>query len=224
MRISPLLSKLVSNLSEKNYEQTLSDYRFWTKIGATHGWISDAQLENDIKANMNPGLVDPQWASLIHPTSRLLPKFITDVEPNRGSSTHNRLCRSTLEDFFADVLDRNSRPFGTRDQQRFYTNATFLAHWVNLGYPSAEDVRDHILQSLILRRPVPPPTLGSLLVLLKIAGATFAAYANPSAMDSCLTILKSTDSSDQILSKYTKVRVLACLTSRGHQCSENRRF
>ena len=202
------LGNLVSHLSEENYERTLSDYRFWMKIGTTHGWIPDNQLQNDISENMQPHVVfSPPSPQLIHPTTHLLLKFITDVELNPVSSTHARLCHSSLKDFFTTLLDFDSRTkFECPELGRFYTNVNFLAHYVNLGYLNVEDVRDHILQSLTFR---PDPDFYhwcSLLILLKIAGATFAAYVNPSVMDRCIHVLKSKNYQSLAVATLAKVR------------------
>jgi hypothetical protein len=51
--------ELVFDLYEENYDQTLSDHQFWMGTGATHGWIPDSQLYNDILASMKPELVHP---------------------------------------------------------------------------------------------------------------------------------------------------------------------
>ena len=192
MSISQFLGELVSKLSKENYERTLFDYRFWTKIGATLGRIHDDQLYNDIRDNMKPDSVYPSAPSLslIHPTSRLLLQFVTNVESQPISSTHTRLRHSVLSDFFSDnlIIVRNPS-FG--GQARFYTHVNFLAHWANLGYLSLEDVRDNILQSLTFQPTPDIHQLYSLYILLRIAGATFAAYVGPSVMDRCLQALES---------------------------------
>ena len=223
MGISNLLGNLVSHLSEKNYEQTLSDYRLWTKIGVTHGWISEEQLVNDIKGNMQPHLVyqAKSYYQLVHPTSHLLLQFITDVELNPVSSTHARLCHSSLHDFFADNSSLDLWP-NTRSNNKlreFYTNVNLLAHLVNLGHVGVEDVQDHILQSLTFRSIPHGHQLCSLLILLKIAGATFAAYVDPSLMARCLDVLKSAEFGSGIKT-LAKVRVLFLKMTTGHGCRE----
>ena len=222
MGIPDVLGDLVSHLSEKNYEQTLLDYRLWTKIGVTHGWISEKQLENDIKGNMKPHLVYQENSyELIHPTSHLLLQFITDVELNPVSSTHARLCHSSLHDFFADnsSLDLWPNARSNNKLREFYTNVNLLAHLVNLGHVGVEDVQDHILQSLTFR-PIPHGhQLCSLLILLKIAGATFAAYVDPSLMARCLDVLKSAEFGSGIKT-LAKVRVFFLKMTTGHGCRE----
>ena len=225
MAISEFLSKLVSRLSEENYEQTLSDYRFWMKIGITHGSIPDNQLHKVIWENTKPELVYPSSSQLIHPTTHRLLQFITDVEFNPASPTHVQLCNSSLNGFFADNTDFYFRTyFQDYEWSRFYANVNFLAHWVNVGCLNVEDVRDHILQSLTFR-PVPSfYQLCSLLILLKIAGATFAAYMDPSVMGRCLHVLKSSDFQHPAIATLAKVRALCPSAKTGNKCRENRRL
>ena len=225
MAISKFLSNLVSCLSEENYEKKVSNYQLWMKIGLTHGWVPDNQLHNDIWENMRPDLVYPSSSQLIHPTTHLLVKFITDVEPNPGSPTLAQLCRSSLKGFFDDNSDFDPRTkFQNDDWVRFNTNANLLAHLVNGGYLNLEDVRDHILQSLIYR-PIPwLYQLRSLVILLKIAGAAFAAYVDPSVMDRCLHVLKSGDLKHPAITTLAKVRSLCPSAKTGNKCRENRRL
>ena len=211
--VPDFLRKLVSGLSEKNYEQTLFDYRFWMKLGAEHGLISQGQLYNDIRARINPDLVYPSSKQLIHPTGRLLLRFVTDVGLDPALSTyasdaHDRLCRSSFEGFVTDNLDFMS---GSRvtdsDFCRFYTNANFLAHCINLGHLSREDVRDRILQSLTFRPTIQPHQFNSLIILLKISGSTFAAYAAPLVLDRCYDVLKTRNArSTSAVTELAKVR------------------
>ena len=196
MGISPIFEKLLQDLSEENYEKTVSDYRFWMKFGIKHGWVRDDQLYDGIWANMKPELVYPGSSQLIHPTSHLLIRFITDVglDPalsTYASNTHDRLCHALLGKFVDDSLgliwDRNPYDY---QLYRFYTYVNFLAHWVNLGHLDVEDVQDHILQSLTFQPTIYIHQLNSLMILLKISGATFAAYVDSSVMERCCDLLK----------------------------------
>lgn len=149
--------------------------------------------------NVQQGLVKGQ---LIHSRVHLLLRFITDAERDPALSTyatglHDRLCHESLERFFRQVLDHTENQEDTlgqptRELSEFYTGVNLIAHWVNLGYVKLEDVRDHILQSLIgtFQTTVYPLQLNSLMILLKISGATFAAYVDPSVMDRCRDLLQ----------------------------------
>ena len=145
------------------------------------------------------GMVQGQ---LIHSKVHLLLRFITDAERDPSLSAyatglHDRLCRESLQQFFRQVLDyienQGASPEqSTRELSEFYTGVNLIAHWVNLGYVKLEDVRDHILQSLIgtFQPTVHDHQLNSLMILLKISGATFKAYVDPSVMERCRHILQ----------------------------------
>ena len=215
------LFKLLRDLSTWNYDHTFSAYRFWVELGAAHRIVSNHQLDNDLLnlTNTNPGWIEAPWSDgqntprghLIYRNADLLLRFITDAELDPTLSTyaiglHDRLCRESLKRFFGQVLDytpggwRKSWEEPTPKQLcEFYTRANLIAHWVNLGYVKLEDVRDHILQSLALQPIVYSHQLNSLMILLKISGATFAAYVDPSVMDRCCDLLKPTNLGKQLV-------------------------
>ena len=145
-----------------------------------------------------PDWVDSLGGRLIHNDVHLLPRFISDAELDPILSTyaiglHNRLCRESLEQFFRQNLDYIPKDgsTGPTSEQRcvLYTRVNLIAHWVNLGYVGIEDVRDRILQSLVNHPAVHIHQLHSLMILLKLSGATFAAYVDPSVMDRCRLFL-----------------------------------
>jgi len=205
--------KLLHDISEENYDRTFSAYRFWIKLGAARGSVSNLQLYNDILGDVstryylitipfrcvgtiqyNNATYNAMSGQLIHSNVHLLLRFITDAEEDPVLSTyaiglHDRLCHESLEQFFRQSLGFGPSP--DSDQLReFYTRTNLIAHWVNLGYVKLEDVRDHILQSLTLQPVVYNHQLDALMILLKISGATFAAYVDPSVMDRCCDLLK----------------------------------
>jgi len=56
--------KLLYDISEENYDRTFSAYRFWIKLGAARGSVSNDQLYNDILGNAStrPDLITiPSW-------------------------------------------------------------------------------------------------------------------------------------------------------------------
>ena len=230
------LMKLVYGISEENYDRTFSAYRFWIKLGTARGVVSNDQLYNDILGSVTTTqnrITTPQWdfnstmyynnvnqyvprGQLIHGGTRLLPRFITDAELDPALSTyanglHDRLCRESLEQFFKKNLDYIPGGWeGPTSEQscEFYTWVNLIAHWVNLGYVKLEDIRDHILQSLAFQPTVHPHQLNSLMILLKISGATFAAYVDPSVMDRCCDLLKPSNVSGQLVPfELAEVRV-----------------
>ena len=220
--------KLLYGLSEKNYDRTFSAYRFWIKLGVAHGGVLNHQLRHDIlDASTGPDSIRPMWSceiwngtprytargGLIHGNIHLLLRFITDAELDPALSTyaiglHDRLCRESLEQFFRQSLDYipGGQENPTEEQLcEFYTRVNLIAHWINLGYVKLKDVRDHILQSLTLQHTIHAHQLHALMILLKISGAAFAAYVDPSVMSRCCDLLKQSDRDKVILTELAEV-------------------
>jgi len=239
--------KLLYSLSEENYDHKFSEYCFWIQLGAAHGGVSNHQLYNDVLSDtsMRPDLITVPWwkakeeysywsecpapqcmpsGRLIHSNVHLLLRFITDAELDSALSTyaiglHDRLCRESLEKFFRQSLNYISGATPSDQLRGFYTRVNLIAHWVNLGYVKLEDVRDHILQSLT-RQPT-DYRLNSLIILLKISGATFAAYVNPSVMDRCCELLKPSNLNGKlVLIELAEVRALVLKARISYECLE----
>ena len=163
----------------------------------------------------------PVRGQLIHSKVHLLLRFITDAERDPALSTyahdlHDRLCHESLGQFFRQVLDYTENQGVvsgqlTRELCEFYTGVNLIAHWVNLGHVKLEDVRDHILQSLIdtFQTTVHIHQLNSLMILLKISGATFAAYVDSSVMERCRDLLQPNNLGDKlVLTELAEVRAV----------------
>ena len=226
-------------LSEENYDTIFSVYRQWIELEATRAGVTNRKLYNDVLGSTRPNLISPpfrnyDWpvgGNLIHSTVQLLLRFVTDAEQDSTLSTyavglHEQLCRSSLDEFFRQILGCMS---GSTQAQlsEFYTQTNLIAHWVNLGYVRLEDVRDRILQSLTgtIYPTAHPYQLNSLLILLKISGATFAAYADPSVMDHCCDLVKPSNVVGQlVLPALAEVRVHISATHINHVCLYYRRF
>ena len=204
---------LLLALSEGNYDSIFSAYRYWIELEATRGGVTNRRLYNDVMGSTRPDLISPPYftgnsrypvaGGLIHSTAQSLLRFITDAEQDPILSTyavdvHEQLSRSSLDGFFKRILGCTPRSTNT-ELSNFYTRTNFIAHWVNLGYVRLEDVRDRILQSLIMCPSAHPHQLNSLLILLKISGATFAAYVDPSVMDRCCDLFKPSNIVGQLV-------------------------
>ena len=230
------LMKMLYDISEENYDRTISAYHFWMDLGAAHGGMSNHRLYNDILGSASTShnsITAPWWyestiqynnasqytpvGHIIHKNAHLLLRFITDAELDPALSTHaiglhDRLCRESLEQFFRQSLD--CIPGGPAEPtperlREFYSRVNLIAHWVNLGHVRLEDIRNHILQSLALQPTVYPHQLNSLMILLKISGAAFAAYVDPSVMDRCCDLLKPSNLGGKlVLIELAAVRAL----------------
>jgi len=217
MHIDEFLGKLLSEIAEDNYDKTLSDYRLWMGIGVAHGWIPDNQLYRDIRASMRPDKLDPSSGGLIHSTVHLLLRLITDIGLDPVLSAYSfgirdQLSNESLKNFFEGSLGESC------DTGSLYTNTNFLAHSINLGYLSLEDVRDRLLQSL-LSTPRYIRQLKSLMILLKISGATFAAYVDPQVLDGCFSCLRVNVDANLLNSTgLVKVRGLTLIMKTFYEC------
>ena len=81
--------------------------------------------------------------------------------------------------------------FRSYHPEQFLADANFVAHWVNLGYVEESAIRNHILQALISHPKLYDHQAGALIILFKLAGATFQKYADPSVVDRCFELLEA---------------------------------
>jgi len=186
---------VVERLSEKNYDKSSAQYRFLLDVGITHGRIDRNDVCNEIRRIAQPGFFED---SLNNPTTQLLIRFIGDIEADQKTSRHalrlhERYSTSALDDFFRQNLDIMgdfaSMSWGTWAD--FLTNANLIAQWANLGYVEEKTIRNRILQSLINHPKLLPHQVDALIILFRLAGATFEAYAGPSMVDRCFGLLTS---------------------------------
>ena len=181
-----------------------------------------------------PTNLDEFCGKLIHSDVHLLLRFISDAELDPALSAyaiglHDRLCRGSLKEFFNQSLRflPDSGPSGRYSHRfcEYYTTVNLIAHWINLGCVQLEDIQDHILQSLIFQPTVHPHQLNSLMILLKISGATFAAYVDPSVMDRCCDLLKPTSLKEEyVAAGLAKVRTSTVTIKRNTNSADYRRF
>jgi len=182
----------------------------------------------ELHYNTQPSSLDAFCGRLIHDNVPLLLRFISDAELDPVLSTyavglHDRWCRGSLQGFFRQSLHYipGARPISLTSHNfcQLYTGVNLIAHWVNLGYVQLEDVRDRILQSLTFQPTVHPHQLNSLMILLKISGATFAAYVDPSIMDRCCALLKPSNlGSKQVATGLAEVRMLILAIKMSFEC------
>jgi hypothetical protein len=207
--IEGTLSALVDALSEENYDETFAWFRFWLNFGSEHATHINVQARVD---DTILRLVQPEYVRqrLIHPTAHLLIRFIGDLEADHTISRHAqglhmRLCKSTLCSFFSENFDLIG-PWGPDDPtDSFLINVNLIARWANLGYVEEETIRDHILQSLIPRPILYDHQADALIIIFKLAGATFGAYTDPSVIDRCFDLLKGCYGRDRVKAKLLQV-------------------
>jgi len=192
--INIVLDSVVSQLSDENYTQSFDLYRFWFDIGQTYYQISPDKIFDDIWNNRTKGsAMDFSTGNLIHLTAHLILRFARDAESDHilapySSQLQSRLCAASLREFFSCNL-KDARGAGWSYDQ--YADVNFVAHWANLGYVEEFAIRNHILQSLISHPKLRDHEAFTLIIIFKVAGATFEAYADPSALNRCFELLKN---------------------------------
>ncbi|KAF9646058.1 hypothetical protein BDM02DRAFT_3189181 [Thelephora ganbajun] len=196
-----ILCDLVKNLSEGNYDKSFAQYRFWLDIGTAHGHINGQdQVRNDIGRILQSELLGPDSRELIHPTAHLFFRFVGDVKADEIMSGHvsglEQSCAGTVNWLFGANLSLVN--FGNMQGKstRFLTEMNLFACWANLGYVEEVVIRNRILQSLISHPKLYDHQADALIILFKLAGATFGAYTDPSVVDRCFELLKNHYSRD----------------------------
>ena len=197
--VDKALGSLVRGLSDQNYEQSLASYRFWFGIGQTYYQISSDQIFNVIWNNRTAtsSELDPANGRPIHSTAHLILRLARDAESGHIVVPHStglrgRLCARSLREFFSNNVETVWSGFVYRKRDYvdgFHADTNLIAHWANLGYIEEAVIRDQILQSLISYPALWNHQADALVILFKLAGATFGAYADPSVVDRCFQLL-----------------------------------
>ena len=192
--INRALGLAVKELSDQNYTQSLAFYRLWFNIEQAYPQIPSDQISDPIWHNRAGGSIAPQQGELFHSTAHLVLRFASDVESDpllapHSSGLQSRLSARTLREFFKNNL-KVVDGYGGWILEYFYADANLIAHWVNLGYVEEAAIRNYILQSLISHPKLNDHQADALIILFKLAGTTFAAYADPSVVDRCFELLK----------------------------------
>jgi len=192
--INKVLDPVVSKLSDQNYTQSLDLYRLWFDIGQTYYHIPREKIFNTIwSRRATNSTINLSNGKLINSAANLILRFASDAESDpilgpHSSGLQSRLCATSLREFFRNNLKEAQ---GGARPHEIYVDANLIAHWANLGYVTETSIRNHILQSLISHQTLHDRQVYLLIILFKLAGATFEAYAAPSVVDRCFELLKS---------------------------------
>jgi len=197
--IDKALDLVVEKLTDKNYEQSLAFYRFWFGVGQMYHRISPDQIFDVTWANRRMGSMEldlRRSGKLIHSGVRLILRFASDAELDHHLAPYSvglqsRLCARTLQDFFSNNLKavRDGKVWSLYAD--LCTDVNLIAHWANLGYLEEVAIHNQILQSLISHPTLHDHQAYALIILFKLAGATFEAYADPPVVDHCFELLKN---------------------------------
>ena len=173
----------------------------------------------------------PGDGKLFHPTAHLIVRFASDAETDHILGLHSarlrsrfgeELLRRFLEGNMESVRNRNevderrkrggnlleeSESKSKETNRRFAVNSNILAWQANSGYVKETAIRNHILQSLVdpSHSRIYDHQADAMIILFKIAGATFEAFADPLVVDRCFEILKDHYSHDSAKGKLVQV-------------------
>ena len=197
--IQRALDSTISQLSDQNYDQKFTFYRFWFDLAQAHSEIPPDQAFDAIWGFRRTSAIQDGYGKLIHPTAPLALRFASDAESDRILAPHNIALRSRLcARFLREFLEGNVRNVRYDDSgsweygwELYYSDVNFVAHFVNLGYVEEAVICDHILQSLISHQKLYHHQANGLIILFKLAGATFEKYAAPSVVDRCFELLEA---------------------------------
>ena len=189
--IQVALDSVFKSSSDQDYERSLAYFRFWFGIGQTYSQIPSDLIFDMICKYRETGR---SHHNFIYPAARPIFRFISDAESDPLLALHSaglrdRFCTRILQEFFYNDLSVVRANLWHRNC--YYMDANLIAHCVNLGYMEEDTIRSHILQSLISHDKLYDHQAYALIVLFKIAGATFGAYADLAIVDRCFKLLKN---------------------------------
>ena len=195
-RIQGALNILISRISEENYDESFARYRLLVQ---TSSQKYPDQILDSLFDNRGTQGIENHYTKLIHSTAHLIVRFVGDAESDSvlgpyAIGLQNRLCTKMLQEFFEsdmEIIQDIELNQGNIFRPQFIADANFIAHWANLGYIEESAIRNRVLQSLISH----PGKLYrhqavALVVLFKLAGATFEKYVDPSVIDRCFELLQ----------------------------------
>ena len=187
------LGSAVSGLSDQNYEKSLAYFRFWFGIGQTYSHVPPDLIFDVVCEYRETG--PSRGSDFIYPNAHQVLRFVSDVESDTILGLHSaglrsRFCTRILRDFFDMDLEAMHGSYEYAPGL-FYMDANLIAHGANLGYIEEDTIRNHILQSLISHDKLYNHQVDALIILFRVAGATFEAYADPTVVDRCFELLKN---------------------------------
>ena len=217
-RFHEALDTLTCGISEQNYDRTFACLRFWFGITQTYSQTYPDQIFDTIFRTKGTGGIQPEYHKLIHSTAHLIIRFAGDAESDSTLAPYaiglqNRLCARILQEFLWEgmgIVRCKDYGYGY-PLNEFLAGVNFVAHWANLGYIEKSAIRNHILQSLV-SHPVKlyDHQADALIILFKLAGATFEKYADPSVVDRCFELLKGYPSNNPGRNQLVQVHMISC--------------
>ena len=212
MILRTLRSAIREIVSGRDYGRSFNFFRCWFDIRQTREQIPPDLILDAIVSSRPNSPIEPGRGELVPPYAQFILLFASDVESDptlapHNSGLQNRLCMRFQEEFYIDNLTLASSERSIRASY-FYAETHLLAHWTNLGHVEEHAIRNHILQSLIFHPKLYDHQACALFILFKIAGATFAEYADPAVFDQCFELIRGHFDRDSPRGKLIQVRVL----------------
>ena len=183
------LNNTIAGLYDQNYDQSLAFFRRWFEIAQTHSTIPPDAVLRALQTYRSKSVT----ANYIHPTGHLILRFASDAESDHilapySAGLQSRLCTEILQLFFDTDLGVVSGKCDWSDP--YCADVSLVAHCINLGWVEEAVIRNQILQSLISHPTLHNHQVYALVILFQIAGATLAAYGDPTVVDRCFELLK----------------------------------
>ena len=186
------LGLTITNLSDQNYEKSLTYFRVWSEVGQTHFQLSADQIFDAIYEQRASGA---SYYTSTYPKADLILRLIDHIESDailalQCAGFRSRFCAKILQNFFgSDMGVVHPNPNYGSIPNDYYPDVNYIAYCANLGYMEEYTIRNHILQSLISHTKMYEHQVTALAILFKIAGPTFEAYADPVVITRCFEIL-----------------------------------
>ena len=186
------MGSTIRNLSDQNYERSLTYFRLWSEVRQTYFQLPADEIFDAIYENRAS---DPPHHTSIYPKASIILRFIDHIESDAAlapqcAGFRGRFCTRILQNFFDDDM-RVLYVYPGSVPNDYYPDVNYIAHCANLGYLEKNTIRNHILQSLISHTKMYEHQVSALALLFKIAGATFEAYTDPAVINNCFEILNS---------------------------------
>ena len=214
-KIQKALGILISGISEENYDQTFACYRLWFEITQTYAQKYPDQIFDSLFQNRGAQGIDYGPGKFIHSAAHLIIRFARDAESDNTLAPYaiglqDRLCAEILQEFFKSCMENvGNQGWSCYNPTQFLADANFVARLVNLGHVGEAPIRNHILQSLISHPKIYDHQAFALIILFKLAGATFEKYVDPSVVDRCFELLKGHCGGNSIRKRLVQVRVVS---------------
>jgi len=194
--IGEALGFVVGKLSDQDHAQSLVFYRFWFETGGSYLEIPSHHIFDAIWNHREAvSSINPGYGRIFHASAHLILRFASDAESDRilapySSGLQSRLCAKSLREFSSSDLmlaphDGNAEASFSIQTSNSSRTGPISDTWKKLRFATTSCGR-------LSSHPKPcTHQIHVLIILFKVAGATFEAYVDPSVVDRCFELLKT---------------------------------